>query len=131
LVAQELFEFDEHDLIHTYFDVEEKCWTNTRDNDIWKDVTCMKLLHEGTLLNIVDLEECKRSRKRILNYHWQDERVYFKGLFVPKPKDRMGLIIQMHEDLGHFGENRALAEIYRRYFWHNRIEDVKTVIKLC
>jgi len=23
------------------------------------------------------------------------------------------------------------AEIYRRYFWHNRTEDVRSVIKMC
>jgi hypothetical protein len=73
-------------------------------------------LHEGTLLNNVDLEECKRIRKRTLNYHWQDERLYFEGLFVPRLEDRMGLIIQMHEDLGHFGKERTLAKIYMRYF---------------
>jgi hypothetical protein len=32
----------------------------------------MKLLQEGIVLDTVDLEECKRARKRILNYHWQD-----------------------------------------------------------
>jgi len=37
----------------------------------------------------------------------------------------------MHEDLGHFGEQRTLAEIRRRYFWHNQTEDVKTVVKKC
>jgi len=37
----------------------------------------------------------------------------------------------MHEDLGHFGEQRTLAEIRRRYFWHNRIADVKAVIRGC
>jgi hypothetical protein len=37
----------------------------------------------------------------------------------------------MHKDLGHFGEERTLAEVCRRYFWHNRIEDVKTVVKVC
>jgi hypothetical protein len=73
-------------------------------------------LHEGTLPNTIDFEECKRARKRIMNYHWHDQRLYFKGLFVPKPEEKMGLIIQMHEDLGHFGEERTLAEIYRRYF---------------
>jgi hypothetical protein len=80
---------------------------------------------------MVDLEECKRTRKRILNYHWQDQRLYFKGLFVPRLKDRMGLIIQMHENLGHFGEERTLAKICRRYSYHNRTKDVKMVIKLC
>jgi len=80
---------------------------------------------------MVDLEECKRTRKRILNYHWQDQRLYFKGLFVPRLEDQMGLIIQMHEHLGHFGEERTLAKIYMRYSYHNRTKDVKLVIKLC
>jgi hypothetical protein len=68
LAAQELFEASEHDLISTYSDNEDKCWTNMRNNDIWKDVTCMNLLQEGTIPNSVDPEECKRTRKRILNY---------------------------------------------------------------
>jgi hypothetical protein len=37
----------------------------------------------------------------------------------------------MHEDLGHFGEQRTLAEIRRKYFWHHRIEDVKAVVRSC
>jgi hypothetical protein len=43
----------------------------------------------------------------------------------------MGLIIQMHKNLGHFGEKRTLAEICKRYFWHNRIEDVRIIVKIC
>jgi len=49
---------------------------------------------------------------------------------VPRLEDRMGLVVQMHKDLRHFGEKRTLVEICRRYFWHNRIEDVKTVVKV-
>jgi hypothetical protein len=56
-------------ILSTNSDEEEKCWTDTRNSDIWKDVMCMKLLQEGTILDTIDLEECKRSRKRILNYH--------------------------------------------------------------
>jgi hypothetical protein len=66
-----------------------------------------------------------------LNYHWQDERLYFKGLFVPRPEDQMGLIIQMHEDLEHFEKERTLIEICMKYFWHNRTTNVEMVIKLC
>ncbi len=50
---------------------------------------------------------------------------------MPKPEERMELVSRMHEDLGHFGEQRTLAEICRRYFWNNRTECVKTVIKMC
>jgi hypothetical protein len=79
----------------------------------------------------VVLEESKRARKRITNYCWKEEKLYFKGLYVPKPKETMELVSQMYEDLGHFGERRTLAEICRRYFWHNQTEDVRTVIKMC
>jgi len=87
LAAQELFESSEHDLISIDSDDEDKCWIGTRNNDIWKDVTCMNLLQEGTVPYIVDIEECKRARKRVLNYHWQDQSLYFKRLFVPRPED--------------------------------------------
>jgi hypothetical protein len=53
----------------------------------------MELLNAGILLDIVDLEESKKARKRIINYHLQDQRLYFKGLLVFKPKERMALII--------------------------------------
>jgi hypothetical protein len=131
LAAQELFEYGECDLIYTNSNEDEKCWTDTRDNDIWKDVTCMKLLQEGTIPDTVDIEECKRTRKRILNYHWHDQSLYFECLFVPRLEHCMGLVIQMHKNLGHFREERTLAKICRRYFWHNKIKDVKTIVKMC
>jgi hypothetical protein len=43
----------------------------------------------------------------------------------------MGLVVQMHEDLGHSGEERILAEVCRKYFWHNRTQDVKAVVRVC
>jgi hypothetical protein len=88
-------------------------------------------LKEGIIPCTIDLEESKRARKRTTNYCWKEEKFYFKGLYVPKPEERMELVSQMHEDLGHFGEQRTLAEICRRYFWHNRTEDVRIVIKMC
>ncbi len=40
----------------------------------------------------------------------------------------MALVIQMHEDLGHVGEQRTLTKICHKYFWHNKIKDVKTIM---
>jgi hypothetical protein len=77
---------------------------DTRNVDIWKDTTCLGLLKEYKLPNTVDLKESKRAKKRITNYCWKEQRLYFKGLLVPKPEERMTLVIQMHEDLGHFGK---------------------------
>ncbi len=50
---------------------------------------------------------------------------------MPKPEERMAIVIQMHEDLGYFGKQRTLVEICRKYFWHSRIEDVKTCVRMC
>jgi len=91
----------------------------------------LELLKKGMLPNTIDLEEGKRARKRASNYCWKGQRLYFKGLYVPKPEERIPLVIQMHEDLGHFGEQRMLADICRRYFWHSQTEDVKTVVRRC
>ncbi len=91
LAAQELSEFGDHELGHTKFSEEETREMDIRNIDIWKDATCLGLLKEGILPDIIDLEESKRARKRITNYCWKEQRLYFKGLYVPKPEERMAL----------------------------------------
>jgi hypothetical protein len=112
-------------------DEEETCDVDTISTYIWEDEFCLGLLREGIILGTVDLEESKRARKITTYYCWKEGQLYFKGLYVPKPGERMALMSQMHEYLGHFGEQRTLAEICQRYFWHNRTECVKIVIKMC
>jgi len=53
----------------------------------------LELLKEGQLLDIVGLEEGKRARKRVNNYYWKGQKLYFKGLYVPKPEERIQLVI--------------------------------------
>ncbi len=110
---------------------EEAYADDTSKTDIWEDAVCMGLLKEGFIPNTIDLQESKRARKRAMHYCWKDKRFYFKGLCVPKPEDRLKLVTQMHEDLGHFGEQRTLAEICQRHFWNNQTECVKTIVKTC
>jgi len=129
LEAHELAEFRDHELSPTKSDDEDDQEMDVRCIDIWKDAVCLGLLKEGVLPDAVDIEESKRARKRVSNYCWKEQRLYFKGLLVPKPEERMSLVSQMHEDLGHFGEQRTLAKIRRKYFWHHRTEDVKTVVR--
>jgi len=99
--------------------------------DIWEDTDCLMFLKEGVLLDAIDSEGGKRIKKRANNYCWKEQKFFFKTLLVPKPEERVSLVRRMHEDLGHFGEQRTLAEVRRRYFWHNRTEDVKAVIRGC
>jgi hypothetical protein len=95
----------EHNSQFVGLDEEEECEADSRSSDIWEDIRCMELLQGGVLPATVDPLESKRTRKRILNYHWHGQSLYFKGLLVPKPEDRVGLVVQMHKDLGHFGED--------------------------
>jgi hypothetical protein len=84
--------------------------------DIWEDPVCLGLLKDGVLPATMELEESKKARKRVSNYCLKEHKLYFKGLLVPKLEERRSLVSQMHEDLGHFGEQRTLAEIRQRYF---------------
>jgi hypothetical protein len=131
LAAQELLEYGEHKVGDVRSGNVETCAEDSSKTDIWEDEICLGLLKEGVIPDTVHLRASKRARKRATYYCWKDEKLYFKGLYVPKPEERMELVNQMHEDLGHFGEQRTLAEICRRYFWNNRTECVKVVVKMC
>jgi len=37
----------------------------------------------------------------------------------------------MHNETNHFGEARTLVEIQSKYFWHNQIEEVKSIVRSC
>jgi hypothetical protein len=131
LAAQELSEFGDQELSPTESDEEEDHGVKTSCVDIWEDTDCMTLLKEGILPDAVNFEGSKRIRKRASNYCWKEQKLFFKTLLVPKPEERVSLVRRMHEDLGHFRKQRTLAEVRRRYFWHNRTADVKAVIRGC
>jgi hypothetical protein len=109
LAAQELSEFGDHELDPTGFDDEEDHGVKSSFVDIWEDTDCLALLKEGVLPAAVNIEEGKRIKKRANTYCWKEQKLFFKELLVPKPEERMSLVRRMHEDLGHFGEQRTLA----------------------
>ncbi len=131
LAAQELSEFGDHELSPTESDDEEDHAIKSSCINIWEDTSCLMLLMEGVLPDTVDSEESKRIRKRASNYYWKEQKVFFKALLIPKPEERVSLVRRMHEDLGHFGEQRTLAKIRRTYFWHNQTVDVKAIVRGC
>jgi hypothetical protein len=105
LAAQELSEFGDPELSPTELDEEERRGVKHYCADIWQDMECLRLIREGILSDVVDLDECKRIRKRASNYCWKEHKLFFKTLLVPKPEERLSLVKQMHEDLRHFGEH--------------------------
>jgi len=54
--------------------------------DIWKDETCMVMLSGGTSDQVLDdAVEIDRAKRRLLNYNWRENILFFKDLVVPKP----------------------------------------------
>ncbi|CAK9225727.1 unnamed protein product [Sphagnum troendelagicum] len=71
---------------------EEACADGTSNTDVWEDAVCIKLLKEGFISNTVDPQESRRARKRAVHYSWKDGKLYFKGLSVPRPKERKKIV---------------------------------------
>ncbi len=131
LAAQGLLDDAEYEAEGAHTGSNEACDDDSSKADIWEDALCIEWLKEGFIPEEIDPQESKRIRRRAKQYCWKDGKLYFRGLYVPKPDDRLKLITQMHEDLGHFGEQRTLAEICQRYFWSNRTECVKAMVRSC
>ncbi len=104
LAAQGLLDGNAHQTSDARSGGEETCGDDSSQIDIWEDAVCMEWLKEGFISEGADLLESKRVRKRSKQYCWKNGKLYFKGLYVPKHEDRLKLVTQMHEDLGHFGE---------------------------
>ncbi len=55
-----------------------------------------------------DVVEIDRAKRRLLNYHWREDTLFFKDLVVPKPEERHVLVKSIHEEIGHFSEGQWL-----------------------
>jgi hypothetical protein len=72
LAAQGLSEARGHKVNLTIMDEETKYGVEVKELDIWQDSTCLALLKEGVLPDVVELEEGKRARKRAEHYCWKE-----------------------------------------------------------
>jgi hypothetical protein len=99
--------------------------------EIWEDKVLMVLLTGGHLeTGLYNIANIKRAKKCVMKYHCLEDTLFFQNLVVPRPAEWRMLIEKIHEDIGHFGE-MPLAEVKKRFFWHDRIEYVKKLVKIC
>jgi hypothetical protein len=52
----------------------------------------------------------------------------FNDLVVPRPNACQQLILDLHNEIGHFNEGKTLLKVNRCYFWHNRTKEVKAMV---
>ncbi len=85
LAAQGMSEVRGHEINLTIVDEADKSGGEMKSPDIWQDTTCLALLQEGVLPELIKLEESKRVRKRAASYCWKEQKLFFKDLYVPRP----------------------------------------------
>jgi hypothetical protein len=49
-------------------------------------------------------EEDLQIKRRTQNYVLKGDQLYFKRLLVPKLEERKCIVLEMHHEIGHFGE---------------------------
>jgi hypothetical protein len=56
------------------------------------------------MLANINNEKNLQIKRRIQNYIMKGNQLYFKGLLVPKLEERKHIILEMHHEIGHFGQ---------------------------
>lgn len=92
---------------------------------------CLHFLQiEQMLLNVND-EEPLQIEMRAQNYIWKGDQLYFRKMMVPEPKQNNNIVLEMHQEICHFGEQQTLVEICKRFYQHKCMEQVKEMVKAC
>jgi hypothetical protein len=80
------------------------CEEDDQDHqDFWKDLNSVEFL-QIELMPININEEDLQIKRKTQNYVLKGNQLYFKGWLVPKPEERKCIIMEMHHEIGHFGE---------------------------
>jgi hypothetical protein len=55
----------------------------------------------------------------------------FQNLVVLKLEERESIVHDIYKEIRHFSEERTFVEVKKRYFYHNRMEIVRKVVRTC
>ncbi len=100
-----------------------------RQMDIWEDSVSIALLTGGHLeVELDNIANMDRVKKRIMRYHWLEDTLFFQNLVILRLVECRMLIKKIHEEIRHFRAMRTLAEVKKRFFWHDRTEAIKKFI---
>ncbi len=93
LVTQSMSEVGVHKVNLIVMDEDEQGGEEKKGPDIWQNATCLALIRDGVLPNMLEFDEGKRVRKKAANYYWKQQKLFFKDLYVPKPDERRSLVL--------------------------------------
>jgi hypothetical protein len=110
-----------------------------RGTDVWDDAHVMQYLLTSLHSAGLSRSEQKRVQKRARRYVLQDS-VLFRRMpdgstrTVPAKADRRSLVLDMHEQTGHFGEKRTAGLVSTMYWmvaWHDGRRTGRLLTRSC
>jgi transposase InsO family protein len=104
--------------------------------DVWKDQGVLYRLQHGQFLHDTTPQERDRIVHRMARFHWEGGLVFRRWpdgsrRVVPRPDQRLQLVRQVHEDLGHFGVRRTHSMLQGQYWWMGMQQEVATYVGRC
>ncbi len=104
--------------------------------DVWKDQGVLYRLQHGQFLPNTLSQERDRIVHRMARFHWEGDLMFRRWpdgtrRVVPRPEQRLQLIRQVHEDLGHFGVRRTHSMLRGQYWWVGMQKEVATYVGRC
>jgi transposase InsO family protein len=113
------------------------------DRDIHLDQATLTWLIEGEYVytmgaNAQDRDrERRRINRRAANYYHQADEIWRMPTAkfpeprrVPKPETRQALLREYH-NMGHYGSNKVLSLLVKRYYWSGMAHDIRRYIARC
>ena len=102
----------------------------TPRKDIWADPVALKLIQTGEYEG--DLAQLKALKKKVANYEWRDGKILFAGRIVPPTAQRLGILTDAHNKLGHRG-SRSIRDLLVKggYTWARMKEMAEQLCREC
>ena len=104
--------------------------------DVWEDLPILHKLQHGTFLIFVLVVERHRISHPITQFHWDNKllsRLCSDGArrIVLRPDQRVSLVQEVHEELGHFGVHKTHSMLSNQYWWIGLYQHVATYVGRC
>jgi hypothetical protein len=104
--------------------------------DVWADAAVLQFLQHNALPRGASAAEVKRIKARAARYLWQQGKLLRRWRddsfrHVPPPSERLALVRQHHEQLGHFGYKRTMSLLLHNYWWQGMSTLVKQLLAAC
>lgn len=104
--------------------------------DVWDDALVMHYLRACVYSAGLSRAEQKRVQKRARRYVLQGDTLHRRmpdgsTRTVPPKADRRALVLDMHEQTGHFGEKRTAGLVSTMYWWRGMMDDVRAITRTC